>query len=93
MQCRTSYTLPELSKQLENRRRNTLRTTLHIEAVAVLGLLMLITLTVSAKAGVDCRTHKSGSVTITSCSGTYGQRHSSTCRSYRSGSVVKTSCR
>ena len=43
-----------------------------------------------AEAGTSCTTRKSGSTTITSCSGKSGF---SECRSYRSGSVIKTSCR
>jgi hypothetical protein len=56
-------------------------------------LITLLTLLMPslAEAGTSCTTRKSGSVTITSCSGSKGGF--SECRSYRSGSVVKTSCR
>lgn len=57
-------------------------------AIAMALAIMLPTL---AEAGYSCQTRKSGSVTITSCSGSKGG--SSTCRSYMSGSVRKTSCR
>ena len=54
--------------------------------------LALVLLTPSlANAGYNCTTRKSGSVTITSCSGAKGGF--SQCRSYMSGSVRKTSCR
>lgn len=44
-----------------------------------------------AEAGTTCTTRKSGSVSITTCSG--GRFQYSQCRAYRSGSVIKTSCR
>lgn len=58
----------------------------------VLAIVYLALAAPAASAGTSCTTRQSGSVTITSCSGTYGQRHHSTCRSYKSGNVVKTSC-
>lgn len=50
-------------------------------------------LATAAEAGTDCTTRKSGSVTITTCSGSGKSSGFSQCRSYMSGSVRKTSCR
>ena len=55
--------------------------------LATLALLLAVT---TAGAGTQCQTRKSGSVTITTCSGSDGH---SECRSYQSGSVTKTGCR
>jgi hypothetical protein len=55
-------------------------------------LASLLALTATAAAGTtECRTRKSGSATITTCSG--HKQPSTECRSYMSGSVRKTSCR
>jgi hypothetical protein len=56
--------------------------------IIAIALLLLPTL---AGAGTTCSTRKSGSVSITTCSG--GKSGFSQCRSYMSGSVRKTSCR
>ena len=59
----------------------------------VLAVTFLVaTFTTAANAGTDCTTRKSGSVTITTCSGSKAGSFSQ-CRSYMSGSVRKTSCR
>ena len=55
-------------------------------------ILAFVALASTADARTDCTTRKSGSVTITSCSGSEGAA-STTCRSYMCGSVRKTSCR
>jgi len=57
-----------------------------IAAAVSLLIFLLPNLTEAA----DCTTRRSGSVSITTCT---GQNSFSQCRSYRSGSVVKTSCR
>ena len=55
-------------------------------------LAVVIVIPAIASAGTNCTTRKSGSVTITSCSGSGHQARSTTCRSYMSGSVRKTTC-
>ena len=62
-----------------------------MKAVLTAAMTLAIVLPSIAQAGYTCQTRKSGSVTITSCSG--GKSAYTQCRSYRSGSVVKTSCR
>ena len=58
----------------------------------VLILIIVLLVPSLAEAGTSCTTRKSGSVTITSCSGANPVSGYRTCRSYKSGSVVKTSC-
>lgn len=55
---------------------------------AVTSIFMLLVLPNPSDAA-NCTTRRSGSVSITSCS---GKGFSSQCRSYRSGSVIKTYC-
>lgn len=59
--------------------------------IVITALLATLILTAPSHAGTtSCQSRKSGSVTITTCSGPGGF---SQCRSYRGGSVNKTSCR
>jgi hypothetical protein len=61
-----------------------------MRSLIVLASLLALT-SVAAAGTTECRTRKSGSVTITTCSG--HKQPSTECRSYMSGSVRKTSCR
>ena len=56
-----------------------------------IALLVLLIPSLAEAGSYSCQTRKSGSVEITSCSGSKGGF--SHCRSYMSGSVRKTSCR
>ena len=60
--------------------------------VIALTLAAAVVIPTIADAGTSCTTRKSGSVTITSCSGSGHHARSTTCRSYMSGSYRKTSC-
>ena len=53
--------------------------------------LLALAVTLPAEAGYSCTSRKSGSYTISSCSGSHGG--SSHCTSYWSGHVRKTYCR
>lgn len=68
-----------------------IRLSIGVIALYVVAALAVAALfSAAASAGTSCTTRKSGSVTITTCS---GRKFHSQCRSYRSGSVIKTSCR
>jgi hypothetical protein len=66
------------------------RPKLKMKRVAATLILLTAFLLPNPSEAASCTTRRSGSVSITSCS---GKDFYSQCRSYRSGSVVKTSCR
>lgn len=67
-----------------------LRPKLKLKKVAATAALLTLVILPNPSDAASCTTRRSGSVSITSCS---GKNFTSTCRSYRSGSVVKTYCR
>ena len=63
-----------------------------MKIVISIAMALAIVIPTFAEAGTSCTSRKSGSTTITSCSGSGHNARSTTCRSYYSGSVRKTSC-
>jgi hypothetical protein len=57
----------------------------------MISALLALAVTLPAEAGYSCTSRKSGSYTISNCSGSHGG--SSHCTSYWSGHVRKTYCR
>lgn len=66
------------------------RPKLKMKRIAAALVPVLLLLLLSPADAANCSTRRSGSVSVTTCS---GKHFHSTCRSHRSGSVIRTYCR